>query len=112
MRVVRQDKAPSDEAVRLQHLIAPWTVGSESIWLGIATLKSGASTTPKAFSDLEGVHFTLAGHGKEIVDGEEVNTEPGTCVMIPRGARHQVINVGSDPLVLISITSPPLSPPS
>lgn len=47
------------------------------------------------------------GQGKVILDGAESAVEDGSAVVIPAGTKHNVINVGEEPLKLYSIYSPP-----
>jgi len=47
------------------------------------------------------------GQGKVVLDGVESAVEDGSAVVIPAGTKHNVINVGEEPLKLYSIYSPP-----
>jgi mannose-6-phosphate isomerase-like protein (cupin superfamily) len=47
------------------------------------------------------------GQGKVIIDGVEHNVKDGDAVIVPEGARHNVINVGSGALKLYTLYSPP-----
>ena len=48
------------------------------------------------------------GHGKCIIDGNEYELNDGDAVIVPRGARHNVINLSEDSdLKLYTIYSPP-----
>ena len=95
----------------LKHVIAPWTVGSEALWVGLTVIEQGVKTASSALEGIESVHVTLEGHGTEIVSGTEVETSPGSFVFIPKGAPHQVINRGEVPLKIVTIASPPVSKP-
>jgi mannose-6-phosphate isomerase-like protein (cupin superfamily) len=48
-----------------------------------------------------------AGAVKVIIDGTEHSLNADDAVIIPEGARHNVINTGSEPAKLYSIYSPP-----
>lgn len=98
--------------VQLKHLVAPWTLGSKTLWLGVAVLEPGASTRAHAIDGIEAVHVTLEGHGTEVVAGERIETAPGTYVLIPPGAEHQILNTGDGPLKVLSVTSPPIARPA
>ena len=95
----------------LRHVIAPWTVDSKALWVGVTVIEPGVKTASSALEDIESVHVTLEGHGTEIVSGAEVETSPGSFVYIPVGAPHQVINRGDRPLKIVTITSPPVPKP-
>jgi mannose-6-phosphate isomerase-like protein (cupin superfamily) len=46
------------------------------------------------------------GNGKVLIDGTEYSVQDGDAVVVPRGAEHNVINTGSEPLKLYTIYSP------
>lgn len=47
------------------------------------------------------------GNGKAVLDGVEHNIHDGVAVVVPSGARHNIINTGAEPLKLYTIYSPP-----
>jgi len=48
------------------------------------------------------------GQGKVIIDGNEYDVSDGSAVIVPSGAKHNVINVSeAEPLKLYTIYSPP-----
>jgi mannose-6-phosphate isomerase-like protein (cupin superfamily) len=48
-----------------------------------------------------------SGHGKCIIDGNEYELKDGDAVVVPVGAKHNIINVSqSEPLKLYTIYSP------
>lgn len=49
-----------------------------------------------------------AGHGKCVIDGHEYTLSDGDAVVVPAGAKHNVINTsGTEELKLYTIYSPP-----
>lgn len=48
-----------------------------------------------------------AGTGYAELDGARHDLEDGSAVVIPSGARHNVVNSGSEPLRLYTLYSPP-----
>ena len=46
------------------------------------------------------------GEGKVVIDGNEYQVKDGDAVVVPAGARHNVINTGSEPLKLYTIYAP------
>ncbi|OGM97466.1 MAG: cupin [Candidatus Yanofskybacteria bacterium RIFCSPHIGHO2_01_FULL_41_21] len=49
-----------------------------------------------------------AGQGKAILDGVEHDVKDGFAVVVPAGAKHNIINTSSDtPLKLYTVYSPP-----
>jgi mannose-6-phosphate isomerase-like protein (cupin superfamily) len=47
------------------------------------------------------------GKGKAVLDGEEFDIEDGFAVVIPAGARHNIINTEDKPMKLYTIYTPP-----
>ncbi len=47
-----------------------------------------------------------SGTGKVVIDGTEYEVSDGDAVVVPRGAKHNVINTGVDRLKLYTIYSP------
>jgi len=50
------------------------------------------------------------GSAKAILNGEESELSDGSCVIIPAGVEHNIVNTGSDKLKLYTIYSPPEHP--
>lgn len=49
-----------------------------------------------------------SGEGKVVIDGEEHPINDGTAIIVPEGAKHNVINTSTtEPLKLYTIYSPP-----
>lgn len=47
------------------------------------------------------------GSAKAILNGEESELVDGSCVIIPAGVEHNIVNTGGDMLKLYTIYSPP-----
>lgn len=47
------------------------------------------------------------GEGKVVIDGVEHEVKDGDAVIVPEGARHNVVNIGSGTLRLYTIYAPP-----
>jgi len=47
------------------------------------------------------------GHGEAVLDGVKTAIKAGYAVLVPAGARHNIINTGTEPLKLYTIYSPP-----
>ena len=96
----------------ITHVVAPWTVDSESLFIAVTVIQPGIRTAMTTLPGIESAHLTLEGNGTEIVEGEEVKTSAGSFVFLPRGAAHQVINTGDVPLKVLSIATPPPPAPN
>jgi mannose-6-phosphate isomerase-like protein (cupin superfamily) len=47
------------------------------------------------------------GVGKAVINGTEKEFEAGSSVIIPAGAKHNIINTGDEPLKVYTIYAPP-----
>ena len=52
-----------------------------------------------------------SGKGKSLIDGKEYPLEDATGLIVPAGAKHNIISTGKEPLKLYSLYSPPNHPP-
>lgn len=48
-----------------------------------------------------------SGVGKTILDGVETVIGPGDVVIVPPGTMHNIINTGSEPLLIVTVYVPP-----
>jgi mannose-6-phosphate isomerase-like protein (cupin superfamily) len=48
-----------------------------------------------------------AGQGELIVDGVRVPLQPGSAVIVPAGAWHDILNTGKEPMKLYTLYAPP-----
>ncbi|MDP1709747.1 MAG: cupin domain-containing protein [Candidatus Komeilibacteria bacterium] len=48
-----------------------------------------------------------AGQGKAVLDGVEHAISDGFAILVPAGAKHNIINTGSVPMKLYTLYSPP-----
>ncbi|HEX8484056.1 cupin domain-containing protein [Sphingomonas sp.] len=54
--------------------------------------------------------FFVAGEGQAIVDGHRTKVTPNHMIVIPKGAEHNIVNKGTEPLRLFSVYAPPAEP--
>lgn len=47
------------------------------------------------------------GQGEAVLDGVKTSIKAGYAVVVPAGARHNIINTGTEPLKLYTIYAPP-----
>lgn len=47
------------------------------------------------------------GHGEVVIDGLSTEIQADDAIVVPAGARHNVINTGDDPLKLYTLYGPP-----
>jgi mannose-6-phosphate isomerase-like protein (cupin superfamily) len=104
---VKGDELPPPYARVLKHLAEPWTLGTKRISFVLSKVKVGGRSNPHSHGVSEEVFYVISGRGKITVDGEEAEIEPGSCIYIPVGEVHQLINTGDETLNVASAASPP-----
>jgi mannose-6-phosphate isomerase-like protein (cupin superfamily) len=60
--------------------------------------------------DADQTTFFVAGEGQAVVDGSRSKVGPNRIVVIPKGAKHNIINKGEEPMKLYTVYSPPAEP--
>jgi mannose-6-phosphate isomerase-like protein (cupin superfamily) len=57
--------------------------------------------------DADQTTFFVAGDGQAVVDGSRTKVSANHMIVIPKGAKHNIINKGDEPLKLFTVYSPP-----
>jgi mannose-6-phosphate isomerase-like protein (cupin superfamily) len=86
----------------VQQTLAGPETGLQTFEVWLMTLKAG-SESPSYHHPGEVVWVILKGSGRAAVDGEVVQVGPNTTISIPAGSSRQLINTGSDELVMLTI---------
>jgi mannose-6-phosphate isomerase-like protein (cupin superfamily) len=94
----------------IRHLVAPWTMGSQHLWLGTSSVDPGFTSNAHAHEDQEEVFYCVSGRGRIKVDDEEMPLEPGVVVFVAPKSIHQLINDGDEILKVVSAVAPPFIP--
>jgi mannose-6-phosphate isomerase-like protein (cupin superfamily) len=104
------DRMDAPYARVVKHLVAPWTAGSAKIWMGISVIDPDSASNPHAHAGQEEVFYCLSGQGLIRVGEEEAEITPGSCVFVPEGTSHQLVNTQADrDLRVLSASAPPFS---
>ncbi len=75
--------------------------------LVLMSLKPGEEIGEEVHTDVDQFFRIDAGEGKCLIDGNEYMIKDGFAVVVPAGAKHNVINTGTSDLKLYTIYSPP-----
>ncbi len=75
--------------------------------LAQATVPPGGATAAHLHRVSEEIYLFTAGSGRMRLAGEEAGVRAGDMVVIPPGTEHQLVNDGTEPLVLLCCCSPP-----
>ena len=86
--------------------------GSRNLSITWVNCDPGSEQAVHSHRHNEQVYVIVRGQGLMKVSGEEQPVGPGTLVFVPPGKDHAIRNVGDEPLLYISATSPPFEPPA
>lgn len=100
-------RAPAPNPRTLKHLAAPWTIGSQNLWVGLSEVDAGSSSNPHAHERNEEVFYVVSGAGVIEVGRERAEVGPGSVVVVPPGETHRLVNTGREVLKVLCSVSPP-----
>lgn len=92
------------------YLLGPLNSQARNLAFGVAEFPAGTLAAAHTHSNEEEIIFILSGNGGIITDGEEIPLKPGTAVFIPAGQPHQIRADVEQPLRLVTVFSPPVTP--
>ena len=79
----------------------------DNLQLVLMTLPPGCDIGEEVHEDRDQFFRIEAGEGEIRIDGKANRVAGDFAVIVPAGARHNVINTGSEPLRLYTIYAPP-----
>lgn len=74
--------------------------------LVVMAVPPGGEIGEETHAHVEQTLYIQQGTAKTILDGKEQNVAAGDIVVVTPGTRHNIINVGADPLKLFTIYAP------
>jgi mannose-6-phosphate isomerase-like protein (cupin superfamily) len=75
--------------------------------LGVMSLEPGQETGEAVHDGRDQFFCVEEGEGEVWVDGNRSNIEDDVAILVPAGARHNIVNTGSEPLRVYTLTAPP-----
>jgi mannose-6-phosphate isomerase-like protein (cupin superfamily) len=75
--------------------------------LVLMTLKPGEEIGEETHEDRDQFFRVEVGEGEIVIDGAKHRVAADFAMIVPAGARHNVRNIGQDPLKLYTLYSPP-----
>ena len=75
--------------------------------LVLMTLKAGEDIGDEVHDDRDQFFRIEVGRGTVVIDGKRHPVEDDDAVIVPAGARHNVINTGGEPLKFYTLYGPP-----
>ncbi len=98
-------RADHPYARTLKHLITPWTLGSEQLWVGLSEVDGGSSSNRHSHANEE-AFFVISGRGAIEVGNGRVEVRPGSAVLAPSGQPHRLVNEGNEPMRVLCCAAP------
>ena len=93
-------------------LIGPEEGGCQNMIFGVVAFPSGSDPGTHKHEQEEEIIYVISGSGETRVGNKVYPLEPGAAVFTEPGVEHGVKTLGDEPLVLISVFSPPVKPGS
>lgn len=100
-----QDQAKESDAFR-----SVLFTGEKS-QLVIMSLKPGEDIGEETHDDGDQLLYLVKGTGVVVIEGKEVAFEKGSIFCVPMGTRHNVKNLGDEPMKLFTVYAPPQHAP-
>lgn len=93
-------------------LIDPETSGCNNMIFGVVSFPPGSDPGTHVHANEEEIIYVISGKGETRVGDKAYPLEPGVAVFTEPGIAHGVKTLGNEPLVLVSVFSPPVRPGS
>lgn len=92
------------------YLLGPMNSQARSLAFGVAEFPAGTLAAVHTHAAEEEIIYILCGRGAILAGPKEVELEPGVAVYIPPGLAHQIRADAGEPLRLVTLFSPPVTP--
>ncbi len=92
------------------YLLGPQNSQAKNLVFGLAEFPGGTLAAVHTHKVEEEIIYILSGEGAIISGEQEVQLEPGRAIFIPPGLPHQIRADGEEPLKLVTLFSPPVTP--
>ena len=92
------------------YLLGPQNSSARNLAFGLAEFPGGTLAAPHVHAAEEEIIYILAGAGAILAGEQETRLEPGVAVFIPPALPHQIRADGPEPLRLVTLFSPPVTP--
>jgi quercetin dioxygenase-like cupin family protein len=92
------------------YLLGPQNSQAKNLVFGLAEFPASTLAAAHAHETQEEIIYILSGTGDLIAEEKETRLEPGVAVFIPPGLLHQIRVDEGEPLKLVTLFSPPVTP--
>jgi putative monooxygenase len=80
----------------IRTLLSPRTVGATAGFMGVAAIGTGDWIAEHTHPYSEEYLYVVAGTVRVEIDGEGADVSADEAILVPKGARHRVTNVGDE----------------
>ena len=92
------------------YLLGPLNSAARNLVFGLAEFPAGTLAAAHTHATEEEIIYILSGAGAILSGEQEIRLEPGVAVFIPPALPHQIRADGPEPLKLVTLFSPPVTP--
>ena len=92
------------------YMLGPQNCNTRNLTFGLAEFPGNSLATSHTHDTQEEILYALSGRGAILTAEQEVLMEAGVAVFIPPGLAHQIRVDGHDPLLVVTLFSPPVTP--
>jgi len=92
------------------YLLGPQNSAARNLAFGLAEFPAGMLAAAHVHAAEEEIIYILSGAGEILAAEQEIRLEPGVAVFIPPGQMHQIRAGEEEPLKLVTLFSPPVTP--
>jgi quercetin dioxygenase-like cupin family protein len=92
------------------YLLGPRNSEAKNLAFGLAEFPGGTLAAPHVHQGEEEIIYILSGAGAAIAGNDEIRLAAGVAVFISPGLTHQIRADGPEPLRLVTLFSPPVTP--
>jgi quercetin dioxygenase-like cupin family protein len=79
---------------------------SSRMLVGLNSFEPGQEHALHAHEGMDKVYQVLTGSGRFLLEGRELEMDPGVMLIAPSGVPHGIRNDGAEPLVVLAILAP------
>ena len=87
--------------------LMPALTGFETLSMGYQTIAPGGRVREHSHGDQVKLQICFRGRGHVVVDGVDHPLVPGTACLLGYDVKHEIVNDGTDELVMLWVITPP-----
>lgn len=92
------------------YLIGPANSPARNLVFGLAEFPPDSQAAAHTHDEQEEIIYILSGYGQIVTSQESHELRSGVAVFIPPRLEHRIVVSGNEPLRLVTLFSPPVTP--